>query len=72
MTVLRISSRLDFFGEEKSVFMDSMTSLDNIQFYSDWCGHCRAFAPHYRMLAKDVYAWKEVVRFFFAGSFCET
>ncbi|CAJ0924411.1 unnamed protein product, partial [Mesorhabditis belari] len=31
-------------------------------FYSDWCGHCRAFAPLYKRLADDVKGWSPVVK----------
>ncbi|CAJ0573389.1 unnamed protein product, partial [Mesorhabditis spiculigera] len=33
-----------------------------IEFYSDWCGHCRAFAPLYKRLADDVKGWSPVVK----------
>ncbi|CAD5229762.1 unnamed protein product [Bursaphelenchus okinawaensis] len=33
-----------------------------VEFYSDWCGHCRAYAPLYKSLANDVAKWKNVVR----------
>ncbi|KAK6033329.1 thioredoxin [Ostertagia ostertagi] len=33
-----------------------------VEFYSDWCGHCRSFAPLYKELAKDVRGWQDVVK----------
>ncbi|KAL6722886.1 hypothetical protein Aduo_017959 [Ancylostoma duodenale] len=33
-----------------------------VQFYSDWCGHCRSFAPLYKALASDVRGWQDVVK----------
>ncbi|CAI4228676.1 unnamed protein product [Auanema sp. JU1783] len=33
-----------------------------VEFYSDWCGHCRSFAPIYKALANDVRGWQNVVR----------
>ncbi|KAE9418066.1 hypothetical protein Angca_005187, partial [Angiostrongylus cantonensis] len=33
-----------------------------VEFYSDWCGHCRSFAPLYKELANDVRAWQDVVQ----------
>ncbi|KAI6209935.1 Sulfhydryl oxidase [Aphelenchoides besseyi] len=33
-----------------------------VEFYSDWCGHCRAFAPLYKSISRDVRSWGDVVR----------
>ncbi|VDL70238.1 unnamed protein product [Nippostrongylus brasiliensis] len=33
-----------------------------VEFYSDWCGHCRSFAPLYKELARDVRGWQDVVK----------
>uniref|UniRef100_A0A1I8A1G4 Sulfhydryl oxidase n=1 Tax=Steinernema glaseri TaxID=37863 RepID=A0A1I8A1G4_9BILA len=33
-----------------------------VEFYSDWCGHCRTYAPLYKALAKDVRGWQRVVK----------
>jgi thiol oxidase len=33
-----------------------------IEFYADWCGHCRAFAPFYKAFADDVRRWSPVVK----------
>ncbi|KJH40773.1 thioredoxin [Dictyocaulus viviparus] len=33
-----------------------------VEFYSDWCGHCRSFAPLYKELANDVRGWQDVVK----------
>uniref|UniRef100_A0A915A6K8 Sulfhydryl oxidase n=2 Tax=Parascaris univalens TaxID=6257 RepID=A0A915A6K8_PARUN len=33
-----------------------------IEFYSDWCAHCRSYASLYKSLAKDIQRWHKVVR----------
>jgi len=33
-----------------------------VEFYSSWCGHCIAFAPLWKELAKNVVGWKKVVQ----------
>jgi thiol oxidase len=33
-----------------------------VEFYSDWCGHCRAYAQLYKQLAKDIRGWSSVVK----------
>lgn len=32
------------------------------QFYSGWCGHCRAYASVYKRLAKDIGLWSKFVK----------
>lgn len=33
-----------------------------VQFYNSYCGHCRAFAPKFKALAKEIRAWSEVIK----------
>uniref|UniRef100_A0A915PU61 Sulfhydryl oxidase n=1 Tax=Setaria digitata TaxID=48799 RepID=A0A915PU61_9BILA len=33
-----------------------------VQFYLDWCGHCRTYAQIYKALARDIHGWNKVVR----------
>uniref|UniRef100_A0A914CT04 Thioredoxin domain-containing protein n=1 Tax=Acrobeloides nanus TaxID=290746 RepID=A0A914CT04_9BILA len=33
-----------------------------VEFYSDWCGHCRSYAPVYKSFAKDIRGWNKVVK----------
>ncbi|XP_074523450.1 sulfhydryl oxidase 1 [Halichoeres trimaculatus] len=32
-----------------------------VEFYASWCGHCVAFSPVYRSLARDLKEWKPAV-----------
>uniref|UniRef100_A0AAF5DMR0 Sulfhydryl oxidase n=1 Tax=Strongyloides stercoralis TaxID=6248 RepID=A0AAF5DMR0_STRER len=32
-----------------------------VEFYADWCGHCRAFAPYYKEFSNSVKDWNEIV-----------
>ncbi|KAI4903887.1 hypothetical protein NFI96_004960 [Prochilodus magdalenae] len=32
-----------------------------LEFYATWCGHCAAFAPVWRSLARDISEWKPAV-----------
>ncbi|CAL1593673.1 unnamed protein product [Knipowitschia caucasica] len=32
-----------------------------VEFYASWCGHCIAFSPTYKNLARDVREWKPAV-----------
>uniref|UniRef100_A0A0K0ER31 Sulfhydryl oxidase n=1 Tax=Strongyloides stercoralis TaxID=6248 RepID=A0A0K0ER31_STRER len=33
-----------------------------VEFYADWCGHCRNYAPMYIELAEDIKKWKNVIK----------
>ncbi|CAI5448208.1 unnamed protein product [Caenorhabditis angaria] len=56
-------------GFEPIMHLDQMTYNDTVfsdhaylvEFYADWCGHCRAFAPYFRQFASLVREWHEVV-----------
>ncbi|VDP03929.1 unnamed protein product [Heligmosomoides polygyrus] len=53
---------------DDNTFNDTIFCYNNtctsylVEFYSDWCGHCRSFAPLYKELAKDVRGWQDVVK----------
>ncbi|XP_073845973.1 quiescin sulfhydryl oxidase 1 [Musca autumnalis] len=32
-----------------------------VEFYNSYCGHCRKFAPTYKLLAAELYDWREIV-----------
>lgn len=33
-----------------------------VQFYNSYCGHCRAFSPKFKAMAKDFAAWKPIIQ----------
>lgn len=32
-----------------------------VEFYNSYCGHCRKFAPTYKLLASELYDWRDIV-----------
>lgn len=44
----------------ESVLINS-TAATVVEFYASWCGHCVAFSPTYKALARDIKEWKPAV-----------
>ncbi|XP_029905071.1 sulfhydryl oxidase 1 [Myripristis murdjan] len=43
-----------------SVLVNSTAAIV-VEFYASWCGHCIAFSPVYKSLARDIKEWKPAV-----------
>uniref|UniRef100_A0A8L0DTA9 Sulfhydryl oxidase n=1 Tax=Oncorhynchus mykiss TaxID=8022 RepID=A0A8L0DTA9_ONCMY len=43
-----------------SVLVNSTAALV-VEFYASWCGHCIAFSPEWKRLARDIKEWKPAV-----------
>uniref|UniRef100_A0A1I8AYZ6 Sulfhydryl oxidase n=1 Tax=Meloidogyne hapla TaxID=6305 RepID=A0A1I8AYZ6_MELHA len=56
-----IKSDNNFISGEIQEFNGRCTSIV-VEFYSDWCGHCRAYSRLYKALAKDLLAWQGVLK----------
>ena len=43
---------------QNDTFVDTLEAQPEIlwlvQFYNSWCGHCRNFAPHFKILAHSI------------------
>lgn len=44
----------------ESVLVNSTAAIV-VEFYASWCGHCIAFSPVYKSLARDIKEWKPAV-----------
>ncbi|XP_038571829.1 sulfhydryl oxidase 1 [Micropterus salmoides] len=44
----------------ESVLINSTAAMV-VEFYASWCGHCIAFSPVYKNLARDIKEWKPAV-----------
>lgn len=51
--------QLDETSFNDTIYRQNMAFV--VEFYADWCGHCRTFAPLYKALAKDIAAWNSIV-----------
>lgn len=40
----------------ESVLINSTAAIV-VEFYASWCGHCIAFSPFYKSLARDIKGW---------------
>uniref|UniRef100_A0A8R1TUD8 Sulfhydryl oxidase n=1 Tax=Onchocerca volvulus TaxID=6282 RepID=A0A8R1TUD8_ONCVO len=49
---------------DAATFHDTIFMQDHafvVEFYADWCGHCRAFTPFYLEFATSIRSWENVV-----------
>ena len=53
---------LNYATFHSTVFSHQNTNGFLVKFYATWCGHCKAFAPKYKKLARDVIAWSPVIK----------
>ncbi|KAM3969032.1 sulfhydryl oxidase 1 [Aphomia sociella] len=45
---------------ERKIYGQKHATL--LQFYNSYCGHCRAFSPKFKAMAKDFVAWKSIIQ----------
>uniref|UniRef100_A0AAF5Q476 Sulfhydryl oxidase n=1 Tax=Wuchereria bancrofti TaxID=6293 RepID=A0AAF5Q476_WUCBA len=41
---------------------DNICTAYVVEFYLDWCGHCRTYARTYKSLARDIHGWNKMVQ----------
>ncbi|CAD5218701.1 unnamed protein product [Bursaphelenchus okinawaensis] len=51
---------LDQVTFDETIFDMNKKNSFLVEFYADWCGHCRAFAPYFKEFASLVSNWNEV------------
>ena len=51
---------LDHSNFDSIIFGSKSASL--VVWYVSWCGHCVAFAPRFKRLARDVITWRSIVK----------
>uniref|UniRef100_A0A3Q1AXJ7 Sulfhydryl oxidase n=2 Tax=Amphiprion ocellaris TaxID=80972 RepID=A0A3Q1AXJ7_AMPOC len=47
-------------GNVEAALINSTAAMV-VEFYASWCGHCIAFSPVYKSLARDIKEWKPAV-----------
>ncbi|KAM4629770.1 sulfhydryl oxidase 1 [Polymixia lowei] len=47
--------------EDVDSILINSTAAIVVEFYASWCGHCIAFSPIYKSLARDIKEWKPAV-----------
>jgi thiol-disulfide isomerase/thioredoxin len=50
---------------DEDTFSDTVYNASTafgVEFYADWCGHCRSFAPEFKSFVEQVKEWWPVVK----------